>query len=107
MSIGFKASWHKRTRTKKQKEEQLPTIIPGSAIAHILEIQMKIQEHEDYMLTSAYSRLNKSNKAEILSAYRFLTTTLATINLPQNQLSNPGLNMFAYNDGDIDGSMED
>lgn len=86
MAIGFKASWHKKERRKKESTDtnMLPAIIPGSAVFHVLELQMKIQEHEEFILTAKFTRLSKQGKSEFLSSYRFLVVTLASINLPQN-----------------------
>lgn len=82
--IGFKMSWElknekKRTRKKVTQEEEMPMIIPGTGMAHILNLSMKIQEFEDYIKSAAFTRLSKNKKAEMLDTYRFFVTTLALI----------------------------
>lgn len=100
-TVGFKASWHKPERKKRGKktEDLLPSIIPGTIATHVLEIQVKIDEHEQYILTKAFSRLNKKQKQEILDAYRFLIVTLAAIN--PNQSGGEGISFYAASEVDI------
>jgi hypothetical protein len=89
--IGFKMSYElkadkKRTR-KVQVEEEMPMIIPGTAMAHVLEVSMKIQEFEDFITTAAFARLSKTKKRQTLDSYRFLLTTLALIQPPSGGIS--------------------
>jgi len=89
--IGFKMSYElkadkKRTR-KVQAEEEMPMIIPGTAMAHVLEVSMKIQEFEDFITTAAFARLSKTKKRQTLDSYRFLLTTLALIQPPSGGIS--------------------
>ena len=82
--IGFKFSWEQNKRTRKPKvEDEMPMIIPGTGMAHILEINMRIEEMETFMTTAAFTRMSKANKAGYISAYRFMVTTLALVNVPQ------------------------
>ena len=88
--IGFKMSWElkkEKRSTRKPKQEEIPMIVPGTAMAHILEIQMKIEGLETYLTSTAYARLNKKEKAEMLEAYRFLLTTMALIQTPTGGVS--------------------
>lgn len=81
--IGFKFSWEKQKRPRKTKViEEIPMIIPGTSIAHITEISMKIEDMEKFMITSSFSRLNKIQKQQYINSYKFLVTTLALINIP-------------------------
>lgn len=85
--IGFKFSWEqgKAKRTRKPKvEDEMPMIIPGTGMAHILEVSMKIEEMETFMTTASFTRMTKANKAAYISAYRFMVTTLALINPSQS-----------------------
>ena len=89
--IGFKMSYElkadkKRTR-KVQAEEEMPMIIPGTAMAHVLEVSMKIQEFENFITTAAFARLSKTKKRQTLDSYRFLLTTLALIQPPSGGIS--------------------
>lgn len=89
--IGFKMSYElkaekKRTR-KLQVEEEIPMIIPGTAMAHTLEVSMKIQEFEEFITTAAFARLSKVKKRQTLDSYRFLLTTLALIQPPSTGVS--------------------
>ena len=89
--IGFKMSYElkaekKRTR-KPQVEEEMPMIIPGTAMAHTLEVSMKIQEFEEFITTAAFARLSKAKKRQTLDSYRFLLTTLALIQPPSTGIS--------------------
>jgi hypothetical protein len=89
--IGFKMSYElkaekKRTR-KPQVEEEMPMIIPGTAMAHTLEVSMKIQEFEEFITTAAFARLSKAKKRQTLDSYRFLLTTLALIQPPSTGVS--------------------
>jgi len=89
--IGFKMSYElkadkKRTR-KVQAEEEMPMIVPGMAMAHVLEVSMKIQEFEDFITTAAFARLSKTKKRQTLDSYRFLLTTLALIQPPSGGIS--------------------
>ena len=89
--IGFKMSYElkaekKRTR-KPQVEEEMPMIIPGTAMAHTLEVSMKIQEFEEFITTAAFARLSKAKKRQTLDSYHFLLTTLALIQPPSTGIS--------------------
>lgn len=84
--IGFKFNWEqdKPKRTRKPKvEEEMPMIIPGTGMAHILEVSMKIEEMETFMTTASFTRMTKTSKAAYINAYRFMVTTLALVNVPQ------------------------
>ena len=85
MSYELKAE-KKRTR-KPQVEEEMPMIIPGTAMAHTLEVSMKIQEFEEFITTAAFARLSKVKKRQTLDSYRFLLTTLALIQPPSTGVS--------------------
>ena len=85
MSYELKAE-KKRTR-KPQVEEEMPMIIPGTAMAHTLEVSMKIQEFEEFITTAAFARLSKAKKRQTLDSYRFLLTTLALIQPPSTGVS--------------------
>ena len=81
--IGFKFSWEqgKVKRTRKPKiENEMPMIIPGTGIAHMLEISMKVEEMETFMTTASFTRMNKMNKRSYINTYRFMVMTLALIN---------------------------
>ena len=89
--IGFKMSYElkadkKRTR-KVQVEEEMPMIIPGTAMAHVLEVSMKIQEFEDFITKADFARLSRLKKKQTLDSYRFLLTTLALIQPPSGGIS--------------------
>jgi len=89
--IGFKMSYElkadkKRTR-KVQAEEEMPMIIPGTAMAHVLEVSMKIQEFEDFITKADFTRLSRLKKKQTLDSYRFLLTTLALIQPPSGGIS--------------------
>ena len=85
MSYELKAE-KKRTR-KPQVDEEMPMIIPGTAMAHTLEVSMKIQEFEEFITTAAFTRLSKAKKRQTLDSYRFLLTTLALIQPPSTGIS--------------------
>ena len=82
--IGFKFSWEKKERTKRVKEET-PTIT--HAMLHIAETEMKLNDLETFMATAAFARMNKTQKEQTISTYRFLVTSLALINSPVTGLS--------------------
>ena len=82
--IGFKFSWEKKERTKRVKEET-PTIT--HAMLHIAETEMKLNDLEVFMTTASFARMNKAQKAQTISTYRFLVTSLALINSPITGLS--------------------
>jgi hypothetical protein len=89
--IGFKMSYElkaekKRTR-KVQAEEEMPMIVPGMAMAHVLEISMKIQEFEDFITKADFARLSRLKKKQTLDSYRFLLTTLALVQPPSGGIS--------------------
>ena len=84
-AIGFKASWHKEPKaTKKTEPETIPSIVPGSRIATLIEIQWKINEHEAFIISKAFSRLKVEERKQTLEAYRFLTATMAAVTEPVN-----------------------
>ena len=89
--IGFKMSYElkaeKKRTCKPQVEEEMPMIIPGTAMAHTLEVSMKIQEFEEFITTAAFARLSKAKKRQTLDSYRFLLTTLALIQPPSTGVS--------------------
>jgi len=89
--IGFKMSYElknsKKQARKAQVEEEMPMIVPGTAMAHILEVSMKLQEFEEFITTSAFARLSKAKKRTTLDSYRFLLTTLALIQPPSAGVS--------------------
>ena len=96
--IGFRASWHKETKPKKQEQELIPEMIPGSAMEHILVIQTQIVEHEQFMLTTKFAKLPKAEKQKIISAYAFLIKTLVLI----QPISEPsGITEFGYLDSQV------
>jgi hypothetical protein len=97
--IGFRASWHKETKPKKQEQELIPEMIPGSAMEHILEIQTRIFEHEQFMLTTKFARLSKAKKQDVIGAYNFLVKTLALV---QPTVSSAGITEFGYIDSQVD-----
>ena len=81
--IGFKMSYETKKRTRKPKvEENMPVIIPGTAMAHTLEILVQIEEFEKWIPTVGFARLPKAKKVQALNSYRFLLTTLALIQPP-------------------------
>jgi len=82
--IGFKFNWEKKERKKRVKEET-PTIT--HAMLHIAETEMKLNDLETFMATAAFSRMNKTQKEQTISTYRFLVTSLALINSPITGLS--------------------
>ncbi len=89
--IGFKMSYElkaekKRTR-KSHVEEEMPMIIPGTAMAHTLEITMKIDQLEQFIATAAFARMTKAKKRATLDSYRFLLTTLALIQPPSTGIT--------------------
>ena len=82
--IGFKFSWEKdvkpkRDRKPKNQEEEMPMIIPGTPLGHLVEVQMRIEQHESLIASPAFSRMKKQEKLDMLASYRFLLTTLAMI----------------------------
>lgn len=99
--IGFKMSYElkaekKRTR-KSHVEEEMPMIIPGTAMAHTLELSMKIQEFEEFITTATFARLSKAKKRNTLDSYRFLLTTLALIQPPSVGVSEvAGMSSIGY-----------
>ena len=89
--IGFKMSYElkaeKKSTRKSKDSEEMPMIIPGTAMAHTLEVSMKIQEFEDFITTAVFARLSKAKKRQTLDSYRFLLTTLALIQPPSTGVS--------------------
>lgn len=81
--IGFKQQNVKPVRKKKQQVEE-PMILPGTGVAHTMNVFMKIQELESYMMTRQFSSLTKAKKASVLENYKFMVTTLAMIQSPIN-----------------------
>jgi hypothetical protein len=86
--IGFKMSYELKTekkRTRKiQAEDETQLIIPGTAMAHTLDILIQIEEFEKWIPTAGFARLSKAKKVQMLNSYRFLLTTLALIQTPSN-----------------------
>jgi hypothetical protein len=74
--MGFKCSWDKPERKRKVKEE-MPTIVPGGKVATLIEMQMKISEQEEFIVSKAFSRLSVKDRREVVDLYRFLTATMA------------------------------
>lgn len=92
--MGFKCSWHKPERKRKVKEE-MPTIVPGSKVATLLEMQMKISEQEEFIVSKAFSRLSVKDRREVVDLYRFLTATMAlTTEVTQGGVSEFGACMI-------------
>lgn len=89
--IGFKMSYElkaeKKRARKSHDEEEMPMIIPGTAMAHMLEVSMKLQEFEEFITTAAFARMSKAKKRATLDSYRFLLTTLALIQPPSGGIS--------------------
>ena len=89
--IGFKMSYelknNKKQTRKAQVEEEMPMIVPGTAMAHMLEVSMKLQEFEEFITTAAFARMSKAKKRATLDSYRFLLTTLALIQPPSGGVS--------------------
>ena len=82
--IGFKFSGEKKERIKRVKEE---TPIITHAMLHIAETEAKVNEIETFMTTASFTRMNKAQKYQTISMYRFLVTSLALINSPVTGLS--------------------
>jgi len=85
--IGFKFSWEqndkpKRDRKPKNTEEEMPMIIPGTPLGHLVEVQMRIEQHESLIVSPAFGRMKKQERLDMLASYRFLLTTLAMIQPP-------------------------
>ena len=102
--IGFKFSWEKddkpkRDRKPKNQEEEMPMIIPGTPLGHLVEVQMRIEQHESLIASPAFSRMKKQEKLDMLASYRFLLTTLAMIQPPA---AGGGLSEFAGIDVDFE-----
>ena len=76
--VGFKCSWDKPERKPRVKDE-MPQIIPGSKVATLIEMQMKISEQEEFIVSKAFSRLSVKDRREVLDLYRFLTAAMALI----------------------------
>ena len=74
--MGFKCSWDKPERKRKVKEE-MPTIVPGGKVATLIEMQMKISEQEEFIVSKAFSMLSVKDRREVVDLYRFLTATMA------------------------------
>jgi hypothetical protein len=89
--IGFKMSYElkaeKKHTRKVQAEDEMPMIIPGTAMAHVLEVSMKIQEFEDFITKADFARMSRLKKKQTLDSYRFLLTTLALIQPPSGGIS--------------------
>lgn len=102
--IGFKFSWEKddkpkRGRKPKNQEEEMPMIIPGTPLGHLVEVQMRIEQHESLIASPVFSRMKKQEKLDMLASYRFLLTTLAMI---QPQAVGGGLSEFGGIDVDYE-----
>ena len=83
--IGFKFSWEKKEKRTKRVKEETPTIT--HAMLHIAETEMKLNDLEVFMTTASFARMSKAQKAQTISTYRFLVTSLALINSPVTGLS--------------------
>jgi hypothetical protein len=104
-TIGFKCSWIKENKAKAKVEEteQLPPLIPGTAVAFVLELQMKIQEHQEYMVTKEFTKLSIKAKTSIIETYTFLVQALATIQMPQNVVAS---GYIEYAQAEVDNNID-
>lgn len=103
--IGFKCSWDQSEPETQQVENELelmPPIIPGTSVAHLIELQMRIDDHAQYIASTAFTKIRKEERQQILEAYTFLVRTMMMIQPPQ--VAEPtGLTEFAGLDlGDLD-----
>ena len=88
-TLGFKCSWMKdeKKTVKEETIEQLPPLIPGSAVSFVLELQVKIMKHQEYMLSKAFTRLTVAEKTKTLEEYTFLVRALTTIQMPSETVA--------------------
>ena len=99
-TVGFKCSWMKdEKKTVKEEEtiEQLPPLIPGSAVSFVLELQVKIMQHQEYMLSKAFTQLTVAEKTAVLEEYTFLVRALTTIQMPSDVVAG-GFQEYASSD---------
>ena len=88
-TVGFKCSWMKEEVQQEQTQEtnQIPPMIPGSAVSFVLELQVKIMKHQEYMLSKAFTRLTVAEKTTVLEEYTFLVRALTTIQIPSETVA--------------------
>jgi hypothetical protein len=101
--IGFKCAWMKDEKPKRnrpvEQEEEMPMIVPGTPMGHMVEVLTRIEQHESIIASAAFTRMNKQEKQDMLASYRFLLTTLAMIQTPT---SGGGMSEFGSIDVDIE-----
>lgn len=95
-TVGFKCSWMKEQIIEKVEETQqtLPPFIPGSAVSFVLELQMKIMQHQEFILSKSFIKMNKTDKISVLEEYTFLIRALTTIQMPSDVVAS-GLQEYA------------
>lgn len=103
--IGFKGSWMKNEKPKRNRptkqEEEMPMIVPGTPMGHMVEVLSRIEQHESIITSAAFTRMSKREKQDMLASYRFLLTTLAVIQPP----APGGSGMSEFGGIDIDYDM--
>jgi len=100
--IGFKCSWNQNESETQQVEnemELMPPIVPGTSIAHLIELQMRIDDHAQYIASAAFLRLRKDERIQILEAYTFLVRTMMMVQPPQTEAP---INLTEYGALDIE-----
>lgn len=86
-TVGFKCSWMKDEKKAEKNEtstETMPPLIPGSAVSFVLELQVKIMQHQEFMLSKSFTRMTVAEKTAVLEEYTFLVRALTTVQMPSD-----------------------
>lgn len=88
-TVGFKCSWMKEDIKQEsiQQVEQVPPMIPGSAVSFVFELQMKIMQHQEFILSKSFVKMSNEDKVSVLEEYTFLVRALTTIQMPSEAVA--------------------
>jgi hypothetical protein len=97
--LGFKFSWETNETEEKQDLGVIQTqqIISGGAIDVIQQLQDKIQNYNNFILTNEFATLPYEGKEEVVNTFKFFTALMATFQGPINN----GVNVYPTSEQDI------
>jgi hypothetical protein len=78
--LGFKFSWETEDTTENTTTNIQANIAEHTLVNYILELNQKIQDCEEYIISNEFSQLNTREKLQILDTYQFYIKTFTMFN---------------------------
>lgn len=79
--LGFKFSWETEDTIENTTENNIQANIAEHILVnHILELNQKIQDCEEYIVSNEFSQLNMREKLQVLDTYQFYVKTFVMFN---------------------------